>query len=961
MAPTRKVARGGSLQKKAVSKKSASLSGVKSVKVAKKTTSSKKSTSKVVPVKITAPPSKKRIPQKPAQTIKVTSPGKKLNTKTITSKKTPETSVQNNTIQQKSVHKLVSTDSEKGVSKKQKGSKEVKTTQRKPTFFNTAVASTGLAIFSATRFPVGLDTFAIQTARVGGVLVVVMGAFFTLLYSQYIWNAPVIAESFSGAHMMGNVVGCDAINKTPETYTKCSVEKLSAVSVAEHEPPLTFEVKSSEPLTGTVPIYIRVENARTVDVLLFKGAYYEPVPLGPATKVSQGVWLYQWDTTIDEDDFYKVAADVTNAYTIGSPYRDSDGKYLEVINDVSELSTPVSTVSPGVIDTRPTVTLSVDAGSVVKGEAKFTIQTNDAQKVTLVAQHTNSGSKNTLGDANRTSDGTWVYRWDTDKYVNGAYRITTKIRNEYGSYSDGEIELTVTNVRADDDLEDVVESVEADPLDDIAVDDIIKDVDTVMEAPEAVLRVMQSGILAGFVDLQVTIDAASFVEIWVIPEGSKTRKIIGLAKQVTADSDQWILRWDTKRMPNASYRVIARVKNTFGLYESNTENMAVYNVPYTPKLTEVQNQETEQIVQAEKIEQELRKEAVKVAPESAVTAESEDAESELTSLKEDRVTALLNAFTEEITTELQRFIVAYRSKDPDTIQRAEYRLDQLRQEIIASSLRDTRSNDLAAELDERITEITTEYKALSKRAEVLISQRVGTDVFEDSDSDGISNYDELTLYKTDPFTADSDGDGFIDGLEVAEGYDPLDSVREVAVVYQSPKEQGVVREDILQVTSIESIVPEDPKDDTDGVAAQAVISGIALPNSFVTLYIFSTPIVVTVKTEEDGSWKYRFDKELEDGEHTVYIGLTDNAGRIVAKSEPFRFVKEAQAFTPADAAGIGSITTESVDDSLLSSYMIYLILSISVVSIGLVLILLGLHLDTRQRRFSDVVTSKKES
>jgi len=621
----------------------------------------------------------------------------------------------------------------------------------------------------------------------------------------------------------------------------------------------------------------------------------------------------------------------------------------------------VSTVSPGVIDTRPTVTLSVDAGSVVKGEAKFTIQTNDAQKVTLVAQHTNSGSKNTLGDANRTSDGTWVYRWDTDKYVNGAYRITTKIRNEYGSYSDGEIELTVTNVRADDDLEDVVESVEADPLDDIAVDDIIKDVDTVMEAPEAVLRVMQSGILAGFVDLQVTIDAASFVEIWVIPEGSKTRKIIGLAKQVTADSDQWILRWDTKRMPNASYRVIARVKNTFGLYESNTENMAVYNVPYTPKLTEVQNQETEQIVQAEKIEQELRKEAVKVAPESAVTAESEDAESELTSLKEDRVTALLNAFTEEITTELQRFIVAYRSKDPDTIQRAEYRLDQLRQEIIASSLRDTRSNDLAAELDERITEITTEYKALSKRAEVLISQRVGTDVFEDSDSDGISNYDELTLYKTDPFTADSDGDGFIDGLEVAEGYDPLDSVREVAVVYQSPKEQGVVREDILQVTSIESIVPEDPKDDTDGVAAQAVISGIALPNSFVTLYIFSTPIVVTVKTEEDGSWKYRFDKELEDGEHTVYIGLTDNAGRIVAKSEPFRFVKEAQAFTPADAAGIGSITTESVDDSLLSSYMIYLILSISVVSIGLVLILLGLHLDTRQRRFSDIVTSKKES
>jgi hypothetical protein len=930
MASTKKVARGSSLQKKAVPKKTASLSGVKASKVTKKTALSKKGTSKAV-----------------------------------TSKKITKMSVQNSTKQLKSVRKTVSTGPNIRVPKKQKDSKEVKSTQRKPAFLRTAVASTGLAIFSATRFPVGLDTFAIQTARVGGVLVVVMGAFFTLLYSQYIWNTPVIADSFSGEHMMGNVVSCDSINTTPETYTECSVQKLSTVSVAEHEPPLTFEIKSPEPLDGTVPVYIRVENARTVDVIAFKGAYYEPIPLGPATKVSQGVWMYQWDTTLYEDDFYKVAADVTNAYTIGSPYRDSDGKYLEVLNDVSEMAIPVSTLTPGAIDTRPTVTLSIDGGSVVKGEAILTVQTNGAQKVTLVSQHTNSGSKNILGDANRASDDTWVYGWDTEKYVNGAYQITTKIKNEYGSYSDGEVSLTVTNVRADNELGDITESVEKDPVDNteenIEVDDTAKDVETAMETPEAVLRVMKSGILEGFVDLQVTIDDASFVEVWVIPEGSKTRNIIGLARQVESNSDQWILRWDTKRMPNASYKVFARVKNTFGLYESNTENIAVYNVPYTPKPTEVQNKETEQIVQAEKIEQELRKEAVKVTYAPVTTTESENNESELTSLKEDRVTALLDAFTEEITAELQRFIVAYRTKDPDTIERAEVRLDQLRQEIIASSLRDTRSNDLAAELDVRITEITTEYKALSKRAEALISQRVGTDVLEDSDSDGISNYDELTLYKTDPFTADSDGDGFIDGAEVAQGFDPLDSAREVTIVYQSPKEQGVVREDILQVVSIESIVPENPEDDTDGVAAQAVISGKALPNSFVTLYIFSTPTVVTVKTEEDGSWKYRFDKELEDGEHTVYIGLTDNAGRIVAKSEPFRFVKEAQAFTPADAAGIGSITTEPADDSLLSSYMIYLILSISVVSIGLVLILLGLHLDTRQRRFKDVVTSKEES
>ena len=50
-----------------------------------------------------------------------------------------------------------------------------------------------------------------------------------------------------------------------------------------------------------------------------------------------------------------------------------------------------------------------------------------------------------------------------------------------------------------------------------------------------------------------------------------------------------------------------------------------------------------------------------------------------------------------------------------------------------------------------------------------------------------------------------------------------------------------------------------------------------------------------VKTDADGSWEYRFDKELEDGEHEVYVGVTDNAGKIIAKSEPFVFIKEAQA------------------------------------------------------------------
>jgi len=42
---------------------------------------------------------------------------------------------------------------------------------------------------------------------------------------------------------------------------------------------------------------------------------------------------------------------------------------------------------------------------------------------------------------------------------------------------------------------------------------------------------------------------------------------------------------------------------------------------------------------------------------------------------------------------------------------------------------------------------------------------------EDSDNDGLTN-DQERLYKTDPLNADTDADGYKDGVEVATGYDP---------------------------------------------------------------------------------------------------------------------------------------------------------------------------------------------
>jgi len=43
---------------------------------------------------------------------------------------------------------------------------------------------------------------------------------------------------------------------------------------------------------------------------------------------------------------------------------------------------------------------------------------------------------------------------------------------------------------------------------------------------------------------------------------------------------------------------------------------------------------------------------------------------------------------------------------------------------------------------------------------------------KDTDSDGLTDYDESNIYKTSPYLSDSDGDGLSDGDEVKNGADP---------------------------------------------------------------------------------------------------------------------------------------------------------------------------------------------
>jgi hypothetical protein len=302
--------------------------------------------------------------------------------------------------------------------------------------------------------------------------------------------------------------------------------------------------------------------------------------------------------------------------------------------------------------------------------------------------------------------------------------------------------------------------------------------------------------------------------------------------------------------------------------------------------------------------------------------------------------------SEKITELLNNYASARQSDDAIVIKTARAALTDLRVELENTALVDKKLTGIA---DDVILEMSQKLADLQNKVdtfEQIRKERSGGQSAIDTDNDGIPDYDEVNLYRTDPNEPDTDGDGFADGIEIVRGFDPLDDTAEAVIEFESPRATvGLIQTDILVVEEVIPVIHTITE--TQDTSVRTEIRGRGLPNSFVTLYIFSTPTIVTIKTDADGSFVYTLENELEDGAHEVFVAMTDNTGSIVAQSNPFSFIKEAQAFTPVDATGgdvIGGDT--AVQSSVSNSYNAGI--GVGVLAFGLILIMLGLSLRTKE-------------
>lgn len=867
--------------------------------------------------------------------------------------------------------------------------------------------SVALSALVIPKLPVDIDTLAIGLARYGGIAIVMLGGLLSYYHASALQLLPNIGNK---AEIIGSThEGTNTTLEKDETKYPSDSDVLHQDSAAgtdgtitntelrDPEPPVNFDFDQSGYFKDIVGVSIGVPYAHRVDVLLREKNSQQLFTLGSAVKKEAGLWHYRFDTTKFENATYQVKAVVINDF--GSYDATSDYYEINNVENTDPNTVPVddsantgsqtetsSTETPGANGSTDTTTDTETETDLTDVEAtnfevvltkpgsrevsgKITLEAKASEmidRMTFFAAN-ERGNITTLGRGTKISVGVYQLQWESTVLPNAKYYFYA-VADQNGVKTQTEKKLIaikneLTNSTLD--AEVVTDPSEIEEFSD-TVDAEEGELAPETPAPQFYLLRPQDTLTSlSEVTLQTTVPIEK-AELYAQRKDSLTARYITDARMVT--DSVWRFRFDSSNSPNGDYKLFVRTWYEGRAYITNEVSVKIFNLQElqaeveTAESREVDQVEEEQQTQDQEIEdkiEEIEAELQQSEPsdgsryyDSEILTEEEipellEVDPEVEERSSTFVEERLIQYREEIDDAFRLLATAIRGNDRTAIDEAKRQIKQLEDRIINSILDDDQAKELVVIIQNRLQRQLVDLTLRTEQTERLVRERVGEEVTRDSDNDGITDYDERTIYKTDPNNADTDKDGFVDGLEVLNGFDPTDSSPEVVVAFESPKTAGAVREDVLEVTSITPVTkdPEQP-----APAPAAVISGKGLPNSFVTLFIYSNPVVVTVKTDKDGNWSYTFDKEIEDGEHEIYVGITDNAGRVVAKSEPRTFIKTAEAFTPVDAAEDAVIVGQTEDTSLFTTSALLLIASVSVIAIGVILILLGLHLRTREEK-----------
>ena len=457
--------------------------------------------------------------------------------------------------------------------------------------------------------------------------------------------------------------------------------------------------------------------------------------------------------------------------------------------------------------------------------------------------------------------------------------------------------------------------------------------------PELKLIIPNQTIYKGFVPAQVRM-SVSLPEAFIYLQSPNlsTPRFVGKARYY--DNSTLLLMIDTNQLPSGEHRIYASAKFSDLNVESEKKRFFIDNSSATialvlnpgagtttnpnlitqpTKLTKPDIEEpvtiqpasinvTPKIQPKEEVEMtnkdDNRNSPVKKEPTSTLNSSNNSDSVSLSDTLKTLIPQLLKENEQEINQRLKIFGEDLHKKDANVNELRK----KVEDDLMVTLLDDYRLRSLSSEAQKRLR---AEVKRLVNKAEKV----------------------ELLIIKAEVSSAGLD--------EVMKTFSQSVVPAEDALVdTSSPREFGLVREDILKIESVSPILSSDTNSTTTKIYTE--IKGRALPKSLVTLYIYSTPVMVTVRADEDGTFLYVYEKDLDDGDHEVYVALTTTEGDIVVKSPVFQFFREAQAFSSPDS-GNGDSLVPATAGTPLTKDPYFIVISITLLVVSFIFFLLGFH------------------
>ncbi|MEZ4200101.1 MAG: hypothetical protein R3B69_00635 [Candidatus Paceibacterota bacterium] len=141
------------------------------------------------------------------------------------------------------------------------------------------------------------------------------------------------------------------------------------------------------------------------------------------------------------------------------------------------------------------------------------------------------------------------------------------------------------------------------------------------------------------------------------------------------------------------------------------------------------------------------------------------------------------------------------------------------------------------------------------------------DPLDDTDDDGLVDFDEVHFYGFSTSTPDSDDDGVSDKDELAQNA-------------TSSRSYGISLSSLLQVTGV-----------AKATGNAVIFSGTAPAKSQVVLAIPSAGVSYLARVDTKGIWRFEA-PELPDGEHYAFLSFSDADGAALVSSKSFFFAKD---------------------------------------------------------------------